>query len=200
MLPANRAEHSSDAEPRDIGSHGRDHGGCYSSDCKLGLLVDISNVVSPLPLDLTWSSWETTSQPARSRSYLNTRTYTIRACCDLQTRLHAFFIGVFEKRDPEKQILLPDLTNFKCILNNPRIMQELATEHSVCSAPFSAATQYDCDEDGEESTINGLCFHCHCKTPFSLECWQAANTAQAKILSVARGITSAKERQQANKR
>ncbi|AAC59557.1 nuclear protein UL55 [Equid alphaherpesvirus 4] len=199
MLPVARAEHASGSKQRDNGTHCRDHGGCYSSDCKLGLLVDISNVVSPLPLDLTWSSWETTSQPAKSRSYLNTRTYTIRACCDIQARLHAFFIGVFEKRDPEKQISLPDLINFRSILNNTRIMQELAMEHSVCGAPFSAATQYDCDQDGEETTINGLCFHCHCKTPFSLECWQAANAAQAKILSVARGITSAKERQRCNK-
>ncbi|AIL02921.1 nuclear protein UL55 [Equid alphaherpesvirus 3] len=194
MLPApqldpHRGRRGGAPDERGYGNHG---------DCRLDLLVDISNVVSPLPLDLVWSSWATTSQPMRSKSYLNMRTYTIRACCDAQTRLHAYFIGVYEKRDCERQLPLSDLRNFCSILNNARILQDLPREHGTCGSPFSAATQYDHNPEGDDSLINGLCFHCHCRQPFSLECWQGATAASAKILSVAKGITSAKEKK-ANK-
>ncbi|QPI70114.1 nuclear protein UL55 [Equid herpesvirus 6] len=163
-------------------------------ECRLDLLVDISNVVSPLPLDLVWSSWATTGQPAHSKSHLHMRTYTIRAFCDTQARLHAYFIGVYEKRDCERQVPLSDLRNFCNVLNNPRILQDLPGRHSTCGAPLSAATQYDHSPEGEDSLINGLCFHCHCRQPFTLECWQGATAASAKILSVAKGITAAKEK------
>ncbi|AVW81768.1 nuclear protein UL55 [Felid alphaherpesvirus 1] len=160
-------------------------------DCKIELLANISHVVTPQALDITWGSWLTSNGQERSISFMGTRTYTLRAKCNTILRLHAYLIGVYEKHHCGQQLSLADLRIFCRLLNNPRLLGDLSSKHQICSAPFSAATQHH--EDNEvHSTINAIGFHCHCKNPFSLECWITAHAASTKILSVARGITAVK--------
>ncbi|ALL26036.1 nuclear protein UL55 [Canid alphaherpesvirus 1] len=164
-----------------------------ASDCKLELLVEINHVVSPQAIDVNWDSWIGTNVPIRSPSFLDNRSYTLRSKCNTLHHLHAFIIGVYNTKD-NKQLPLGDLQNFCSLLNNPKILKEMLSKYNICAAPFSAATQHNTDCEGVSCTISGIGFHCHCTQPFSLECWSAVNTAAMKILSVGKGITSAKNK------
>ncbi|AAG27203.1 unknown [Cercopithecine alphaherpesvirus 9] len=156
-------------------------------DLKPDALAPFTQAVAPLALETTWISATSSHAPTPSPLYGTKRLCALRATCTKPGDVHAYLIGLSHKDKPSEFPLFVDIQNLCKILQCQRLLKEMANYSALCDAPFSAATlQIMLDSGSLGVHLSGVGYHCHCKTPFSVDCWAGAAEAYDHIVCTLR--------------
>ncbi|AAT07684.1 ORF3 [Human alphaherpesvirus 3] len=146
-------------------------------------LASFTQVIPPLALETTWTCPANSHAPTPSPLYGVKRLCALRATCGRADDLHAFLIGLGRRDKPSESPMYVDLQPFCSLLNSQRLLPEMANYNTLCDAPFSAATQQMMLESGQLGVhLAAIGYHCHCKSPFSAECWTGASEAYDHVV------------------
>ncbi|AQS79161.1 nuclear protein UL55 [Ateline alphaherpesvirus 1] len=169
---------------------------------------EVSHVAPPLAVHATWRCGAPSGTVVRADgAALSMRSYHARLACGDPRRAHAYVLQVLKDRRRHLTPSVGELRALAALLNHEPVLQQLHDKlrHAdPCPKPFGYCAVRDWPTprlyrravtdgfDDNGYTVDGLAYHCHCETPFSLECWRGVAAAADHIRSTGSGVTAAK--------
>nr|ABX57830.1 UL55 [Anatid alphaherpesvirus 1] len=150
----------------------------------------VSRIVTPYAIEMFYMPkkkgplcYTKTRGCSRERVVFEQRLFSMNIQCNMETESHIFFCGLIlcNKEEPSAG----DVKRLCRVFNDPMAVAGIRTEHRLCNAPYFACVQTDSSIDEPEVLIiTGLGYHCHCKEPFSMSCWQGVVSASARAAAL----------------
>ncbi|ARD71384.1 nuclear protein UL55 [Columbid alphaherpesvirus 1] len=158
----------------------------------ISTIPDVVQVVTPLALDMLYDPLKEYDQPSIATTYMETRSFILRAKCRYCTVGHIYFLGL--ATDPSEEMTPLGAERIARLLNDQKIVMSINTPLGRCDAPFSHTTLMDNMEHNTKLKIEGLSYHCHCTSQFSEQCWRAVFAAAERIAAVCKELRASKSR------
>ncbi|AHM96324.1 nuclear protein UL55 [Papiine alphaherpesvirus 2] len=153
---------------------------------------EIHHLAAPYCLNASWQAEDALDTVRADGACVAARTYVIRASCDARGPIHCFFFAAF--KDPQRSVRpsLPELRQFAELVVLPPVLREMRDKfkgRALCARPFSAGTIRSGPAPGAagaagEYALHGVVYHCHCRSPFSRECWSGTAAAMQHLRSI----------------
>ncbi|ARS01693.1 nuclear protein UL55 [Macacine alphaherpesvirus 1] len=153
---------------------------------------EIHHLAAPYCLNASWQAEDALDTVQVDGACVATRTYAIRSSCNARGTIHCFFFAAFKDSQRSTPPSLPELRQFTELVALPPVLREMRDKfkgRTLCSRPFSAGTVKSGPLPGAaggagEYALHGVVYHCHCRTPFSRDCWAGTAAAMQHLRSI----------------
>ncbi|ARS02068.1 nuclear protein UL55 [Macacine alphaherpesvirus 1] len=153
---------------------------------------EIHHLAAPYCLNASWQAEDALDTARVDGACVATRTYVIRSSCNTRGTIHCFFFAAFKDSQRGTSPSLTELRQFTELVALPPVLRELRDKFKgrpLCSRPFSAGTIKSGPVPGApgaagEYVMHGVVYHCHCRSPFSRDCWLGTAAAMQHLRSI----------------